>query len=364
MFIFPTTINSPRQTARRGSVALVALVALVVVLTIALGLLTLGSNVRLSGKRAMRLNGAQAMATAGVEYGYWQRVYNGQTLPFTVARSLGGGRFTVTVTDNSASTAGTIQIVSTGTQSGDSVKLTRILPVKKTVFDYALCSNSSLSSSQVVTTGASSANGDVRANGNISLTTNGTIVNGDATSTGSINIKSTTGMKTPNSTAIAFPTISAASYQNIVATYGTGQAFSGTFALPPPNSSGIDPVVMINGDATLNNVIISGVGTIVVNGNLTFLGSLTCPNSTAKIAILCTGSIINAAPVGTAVEIDAFCYLHNSTNTASFQQTNTAALTVKGGLTSDSCAISGPLVSIHDSYMNATHGSQMQLPGY
>ena len=111
-------------------------------LIIGLGLLTLGGNARLGGKHAMRLNGAQAMAAAGIEYGYWQRVYNGQPLPYIGSRALGSGRFSVTVTDNGASLAGTLQVVSTGTQSGDSVKLTRILPVKKTVFDYALCSGS------------------------------------------------------------------------------------------------------------------------------------------------------------------------------------------------------------------------------
>ncbi len=127
MCIFPTTIKHPRQKAQRGSIALVALTALVIVFVIGLGLLTLGSNARLSGKRAMRLGGAQAMALSGVEYGYWQRVQNAQPLPYTGSRSLGTGSFAVAVTDNSASLAGTVKIVSTGTQNGNSVKLTRIL---------------------------------------------------------------------------------------------------------------------------------------------------------------------------------------------------------------------------------------------
>ncbi len=127
MCIFPTTIKHPRQKAQRGSIALVALTALVIVFVIGLGLLTLGSNARLSGKRAMRLGGAQALASSGVEYGYWQRVQNAQPLPYNGSRSLGTGSFTVAVTDNSASLAGTVKIVSTGTQNGNSVKLTRIL---------------------------------------------------------------------------------------------------------------------------------------------------------------------------------------------------------------------------------------------
>lgn len=128
MCIFPTTIKKhPRRQAQRGSIALIALTALVIVFVIGLGLLTLGSNARLSGKRAMRLGGAQALASSGVEYGYWQRVQNAQPLPYTGSRSLGSGSFAVAVTDNSATIAGTVKIVSTGTQNGNSVKLTRIL---------------------------------------------------------------------------------------------------------------------------------------------------------------------------------------------------------------------------------------------
>ena len=349
---------------RRGSVALAALAALVVVFIIGLGLLTLGGNARLSGKRAMRLNGAQAAAAAGIEYGYWQRVYNAQPLPYTGARALGTGSFTVTVTDNSANIAGTIQVVSTGTQSGDSAKLTRILPLKKTLFDYALYSGSDLSTTQTVTTGAGGANGDVGANGNVSLNGGGTVVNGNANATGSIKIKSITGTQTPNGAAVTFPAINMAYYSGIaVQTYNGDQTFSGGFTFPPP-SNGLYPVVVVNGNMTVGAGTVSGIGTVVVTGNITFTGNLSYLYSNDKVAILDGGSLINAAPAGTPLSIVGFYYSHNSSGTATVQQPNTAPMTINGSLAADTYNITGPLTSTHDPAMTGTLGTKMRLPGY
>ncbi len=364
MFIFPITIKVSQSSRRRGSIALAALAALVVVFIIGLGLLALGGNARLSGKRAMRLNGAQAMAAAGIEYGYWQRIYNGQPLPYTGSRTLGSGRFTVTVTDNSANTAGTIQIVSTGAQSGDSVMLTRILPVTKTVFDYALCSGSDLYTPQTVTTGAGGVNGDVGANGNISLNRGGTVVNGDATATGDINIRSMTGTETPNSAGITFPAIDIAHYQSIaVQVYNSSQTFSGAFTFPPP-SSGVYPVIVVNGNVTMNAGTISGIGTVVVTGSLTFTGNISYLYSTDKVAILTSGSIINGAPAGIPLSVVGFYYAHNGGGSAALQQTNSAAMKITGSMAADTYYVNGPLISAHDPAMNGTLGQQMQLPGY
>ncbi len=361
----PTTTTPPRKT-QRGSVALVALTALVVVFIIGLGLLTLGGNARLSGKRAMRLNGAQAIASAGIEYGDWQAIFNNQPLPYTNTRSLGKGQFTVSVTDNSASIAGTMKIVSTGIQSGDSVKMTRILPGKKTVFDYALCSGSALSIAQAVTTGSLSANGDIGANGSILLTKNGTVVNGNATATGSsISIKSITGKQTPQSASSTFLTADQSSGTTI-ANPGT---FTGTYTFPPP-VGGIYPVIIINGNLNITGATIGGVGTLIVNGTLTIAGNVAyAPVVPAglpynKVAVVATAGIIvsSSAPCS----IVGFYYCHNSLSSASFQQTDSLGLTVtSGGIAADSFTnFSGPLSATHDSAMNATLGRQLHLPGY
>jgi len=370
LYISPITTSPPptarplRRDTRRGSVALAALAALVVVLIIGLGLLTLGGSARLSGKRAMRLNGAQAAAAAGIEYGYWQRAYNAQPLPYTGARTIGSGRFSVTVTDNSSNIAGTIQVTSTGTQGGDSVKLTRILAVKKTPFDYALYGGSDLNTTQTVTTGAGGANGAVGANGNVSLNGSGTVVNGDASATGSIKIKSMTGTKTPNGAAVTFPAINMAYYQSIaVQTYNGNQTFNSGFTFPPP-SNGLYPVVVINGNVTIGSGKVSGIGTVVVTGNITFTGNLSYLYANDKVAFLDGGSLINAALAGTPLSIVGFYYSHNSNGIAAVQQPNTATMTITGSLAADTCSITGPLVSSHDPAMNGTLGTEMRLPGY
>lgn len=343
--------------------ALAALTALVVVFIIGLGLLALGSNARLSGKRAMRLSGAQAVAMAGVEYGYWQRFYNGQLPPYSQTRAFGAGKFTVTVTDNSANTYGTIQVVSTGTQSGDSVALTRVLMVQKTCFDYTLCSGSDLNSPQTITTGSGGANGDIEADGNISLMRPGTVINGDAIASDDINIRNITGTEVPNSDVVTFPAISTAHYQSIATqTYNGSQTFNG-FTFPSP-SNGAYPVFIVNGNATINTGTVSGVGTVVVTGNITFTGNLTYLSSTDKIAILGEGNIFNAAPNWTALNIVGFYYIHNSRGTATLQQFNNAPMTITGGMAADDFNINGPLISIHDPAMNGTLGSNLRLPGY
>lgn len=363
MYILPTTIKRPWRRCQRGSVALAALTALVVVFIIGVGLLTLGGNARLSGKRVMRLNAAQALATAGIEYGYWQRVYNSKPLPFTLTRALGAGKITITVTDNSANTYGTIQVVSTGTQNGDSVTLTRILLLQKTYFDYAMCSGSDLNIPQTVTTGSGGANGDVGANGNISLNKPGTVVNGDAASTGNISIKSITGTKLPNGAAITFPAIDISHYQSIaVQSYPGNQVFTGGFTFPVL-PGGAYPVVIVNGNVTVNAGMVSGIGTVVVTGTITFTGNLSYMYSTDKIAVLCAG-IVNAAPQGTPLSIAGFYYSHNSAGTASVVQPNSAPMTVTGGLAFDKFAVTGPLICNHDPTMNGTLGNKMHLPGY
>lgn len=364
MSTFPITIKPRRCRTRRGSVALAALTALVIVLIIGLGLLTLGGNARLGGRHAMHLSGAQALAAAGVEYGCWQILYNGQTLPYSGSRTLGAGRFSVTVTDNNANVAGTVQVVSTGTQSGDSVKVTRVLPNGKTVFDFALYSGKDLNMPQTVTTGSGGANGNVGANGNISMNKNGTVVNGNATATGNINIKSVTGTKTPNGPAVTFPAIDFTHYQSIaVQTYTGNQAFSGSLTLPPP-SNGVYPVIVVKGNLTMNAVTITGIGTVVVTGNLTFTGNVSYLYSTDKVAILLGGNLIDGAPVGTALSIVGFYYVHSSSSNAQVQANNPGGMTLTGSMAADNYNVNGPLVSTHDPAMNGTLGYQMQLPGY
>lgn len=335
--------------------ALAALTALVVVLIIGLGLLTLGSNARLSGQRMMRVSGARVMADSGIEYGYWQYKDNHQLLPYTQSRNLGKGQFTVSVTDNNANIAGTVKVVSTGTQNGDSIKATRVLLKSKTIYDYAVYSGTNLSSTKTSATGASGANGDIGANGNISLTA--TTVNGYADATGTISVQSITGAKTPGNVAMTFPTFSATSQGTPDRTFTGNTSLGASFAFLKANE-----LVVINGNATFPGTVVSGTGTIIVIGTVTLNGDISYAFSTDKMAVLSTGSLIDAATGNRALSAVGFYYAHNSSGTATLQHGNAGMLTVTGSLAADSFSLFGGLTVTHDSSMNPTLASQMHLP--
>lgn len=342
---------------------MIAVITMVVVFILAIGLLTLGGNVRLNGKRQLGHSGAKMMAEAGIEYGYWQERYKGATLPqtFTYTNTSNGAtlKFTVTATDNSAKTKGTVLFASTGTQGRETCTLTRVLAVSSAtnVFDYALCSNSALSATTSVVTGASKANGDIRANGNISLLNLSSKINGDATATGTISAWSITGKKTPSSDPQSFPAINTAYYQSIASLNYTGDVyFSGGYTFLNAND-----VLVINGNVNLSNLTFSGSGTIIVTGTLTVSGSITPAFSGNRIAILCLGGITF---VGTG-SVSGFYYAHNSSNTAGLTVNSGVILTgTSGAFAADTISILGSVALTHDSAMNTTLGQQMHLPGY
>ncbi len=337
--------------------ALAALTALVIVFIISIALLTLGGNARLSGKRSVRLSAARSLAIAGIEYGYWQYAFNNQPLPYTGSRSLGSGAFTVTVTDNSASVPGTIKLVSAGSQNGDSVKLTKVIKWgQKTMYDYALCSNATLSPSQVVVTGASGANGDTRVNGNISLPVS-SVINGDAMATGTILGGIVTGATTPSSAPLTFPPIDLTYYQTIAnRTFSSSQVWSGFTFLT------VNEVVYVQGSITLQAGRISGTGTLVASGSVTIQGNLSYSNATTdKLAVLSTGGLTVSASNVSAV---GFYYIHNSSSNATATISVTKFKAAGGSLAADQFNLSGPgpHTFIHDPAMNPSLAQQLHLP--
>lgn len=116
-----------RAGRQRGSVAVAAIVALAVGLTVSVGMLLAGEGARAAGHHEARTRAARAMAEAGVEYGYWQYAYKGASLPFSQARALGGGSFAVTISGNGTAIQRSVKIVSVGTVGADSATVTRVL---------------------------------------------------------------------------------------------------------------------------------------------------------------------------------------------------------------------------------------------
>jgi Tfp pilus assembly protein PilX len=127
--------SSRRQSRRRrGSVLFMVLVALGVIGTIAISLMLISRSTFNIGRRQPRLTSLIALADAGVQYGYWQYQYQNQTPSFTFSNvPLGQGSFTVTVNDNSANLAGTLQIVSKATIGSDTWSETKVISNGNTI---------------------------------------------------------------------------------------------------------------------------------------------------------------------------------------------------------------------------------------
>jgi 2-keto-4-pentenoate hydratase/2-oxohepta-3-ene-1,7-dioic acid hydratase in catechol pathway len=347
------TISRP-QRASRGSVSIAALVTLVVGLTIVLGLMVATNGVFLSGKRQVVLCGARSQAEASVNYGYWQVIKNHALVPYSNSRNLGGGSFSVTVTDNGANIPGTIAVAGVGVNGSDSVARLVVSAVPKTPFDFALACNSTLSVGTTVVTGSSGANGDVYANGWLILSLF-SVVNGNATATGPISAPLITGTAFASQPAITFPAINTTYYQNIANRSYTGsQSWSGFTFLAPYE------VVFVSGSVTLNTGTISGTGTIVCTGQLSVNGSLTYGSSSCKMAVIAAQGISVAANCSIA----GFYYTHNGSGTA-MATLNTGVVASSGGIGADQINDAGILVTlIHDPAMNITLGQALHLPGY
>ena len=119
----------PPKFARkqRGSAALIAIVTMVILVILGLAGATLSLNARLMSSRKTRDAGVRALAEAGVQYGYWQFIWNRTTLPYNESNhAFGEGSFTVRVTDNGGSVTDTIQVTSTATLRGASYSTTRV----------------------------------------------------------------------------------------------------------------------------------------------------------------------------------------------------------------------------------------------
>lgn len=361
-------IRRGNATGQRGSVAMIAIITMVVVFILAIGLLSLGNSVRLSGKRQITRSGALTMANAGIEYGFWQSYYRGASLPqtFSLNSSRNGFalKFTVVVTDNSTVVPGTIKLVSTGTQNRESRTVTRVMVAyTPTAFDYALCSNSNLSVAGPVVTGASGANGDIQANGNLSLKNIATKVNGDATAAGTISVTSVTGTATPGAPTAAFPALDTSTtgpyYLNAGRRFLSSQNWSG-FSFQPPNADGTFEVVYVNGSVTLRPGTYTGSGTIVATGTITLAGTVAPTFPSDKMAFLSTSgfSFTSSGPV------TGFLYADNGSDTAGLSGGAGITPTVTSGSLAADTVSAGAVTVTHDPAMNVSLGRQLHLPGY
>ena len=129
------------KSRRRGSLAVTAIIALVVLMVIVLGLATAGLGVLRSGSHAARVRSLNNLSASGIQYGYWQYMCNYAALPYTATRNFGTGKFTVTVQDNSASITNTVVVSSTATLNNETLTTQRVLPHLPSVYYAADAGN-------------------------------------------------------------------------------------------------------------------------------------------------------------------------------------------------------------------------------
>lgn len=279
--------------------------------------------------------------------------------PATRTTTVNGVSCAMTISDNSANIPHTMSMAVTATYKGKSLTDTKILGMRKapSPFYYALFVNAGLTSSAAVTTGSSGSNGDIYANGAISLTGTGNTVNGDleSTSTQSIGTTSVTGNQYPSTTAITFPTVSSANYSTVAnQTMSKGSLAGATFS----TTTGAYYLIYCSQTSGVNvSGTFTGKGTVFVNGPVTISGPITLGNSSSRVAIIANGSItFSSSGPHSAYFYGTSCTLP------------TGGITItKGALVISSLSTTNqPITITNDNsvWLSSTEGTNHRLPGY
>ena len=125
----------------RGAAAMLAILALVALMFVILAVLWLANGALYLSQRQKRVVALRSLAEAGLQYAYWQVVFNSVKPPQTYGPvTLGQGTFSVTLTDNNAQIAGTYTLTSTANIGGETLTYTRVIgstpiQVQGTVFE-------------------------------------------------------------------------------------------------------------------------------------------------------------------------------------------------------------------------------------
>ena len=197
------------------------------------------------------------------------------------------------------------------------------------------------------------ANGDIFANGSLSITNPGR-VNGDAYSSGACNATNISGTTHAGQTALTFPAINT-SYYSANADYSFGPT---TWTDQYYDFGATNSIVYFSGDVILNGTTtIGGNATVVVNGNITINGPINYLNGSTKIALLCTKTITFAGG-GT---YHGFYYARNGTNGAIIVSN---ASTITGCAAAEVVTVSYTSTVIRNPALDYTLGNALHLPGY
>lgn len=288
------------------------------------------------------------------------------TLPASYTVNQNGVSGTITVSDNSANIANSMLASGTLTATdGRTYPVSAVLAkqVNATPFWYALFVNNNLTSTGwTFYTGSGGSNGDIFANGTISITGHNpaanNVINGNVQATGStitLTTVSATGTQTKNASPITFTTPVGANYLAVASATSSNNNLAGyTFG----SVSGGSPYPVLYCSAASINVSgsFSGTGTVYFNGNVTVNGAMSYANGSSKVAFVVNGNLTTNGQT-----LVGYWYVNGTTSSGGATLTDT-----NGALITRSFSSGAPVNLVLDTTVknSVTTGNLLHLPGY
>ena len=123
------TTRPRRRKSEKGSIALFAIVALLISMMLVFVVVDTAMTTRLFSKRLDNGNRLYLLAHAGTEYGYWKYVWQGASLPYVENnRIMGNGTVSVRVEDNDTNIPDTFKVTATSRYEGKNFTIAETYP--------------------------------------------------------------------------------------------------------------------------------------------------------------------------------------------------------------------------------------------
>ena len=352
----------------RGSVCIY-----VSVLMVSLGLLTaalvpLATGLRARTTRRTDELRARMAFEAGVALAKSHTLTMSATIDAPITVTLNGATASVTPTTGYAALAKSILVTGTATRNGRVYRFSRVIGYRiPSPFSFALLTDGKFDMNARLTTGTNGGDGDVYSGDEFKVVAAGGTINGNVVAKKAIATRTdtvVTGLRYPNYTDIAWPTVSASDYAaeaTALSSSGLGTTYSVATTLNgvafPSAQGDAYPIVYCGNDLNLKGTI-SGRGTIFVNGDLNITGDLLYASSSSLAAIVVKGKITVSSTVSTVYGV-----LYSNTSFAS----QSASLTIPRGMVVTKTVASDTALSIvRDNVArdDADEATRLRLPYY
>ncbi|MHB8635898.1 MAG: hypothetical protein ACYC96_05435 [Fimbriimonadaceae bacterium] len=336
---------------------LYVMVMLVIMTTVVMAYTSLSKATRTSETRREQATIARLAIDGATLKAAYDAGLGNVTYPSTQTETIGNTVCAVTLVDNSTNLPHSLSLATTTNVGGRTYSDARVTALKmpQSQFYYCLATNSSTSIAASVTTGASSANGDIYCTGNLLLSGSDNF-NGDVEATGSIaqNAAKVTGLCSANTYPIPLTAPVAANYSSIsflnLLNILLGNLLTGETFLTPYS------VVYCNGNTTLSGKF-TGKGIVFVNGNVTVKANMSYLLPGDEVAIIVTGNVtvtkINKKLIG-------YWYCGGTFSVAK------GTVLTRGCIVTNSLVTPGLFTATYDPIIWNTPGEakRMKLPGF